>query len=335
MQIIPLSSCKEFRVPEKRPLRETKSLPIMRKFWGHENDSVVHQYLDDHPDTNLYIMRRDHSAYIPQRYTERMTELGLLPGTGFRHGDEVDEVIVTHAHSSQRAGLTRQSSVSSKPRNGSVSDSEPNRRHVKKDKSPGLEDIESDSKNKNKRNSVTVVTPRPKADKATQAVDQEIVRETNWELYEGIYLLFRRISFKVPYQVTKGTSLSSLETKDQCSVAKPRNNTMPSEQGVDSLHVSEPLNVRMPSASEKGIERETEDADDDMHKEEQNDEHDNVNAWLLRHQQLLERPDVPFHRQATRETEDSGFDDNLGNYSRHGGRLSLPSVLLGESDKLS
>ena len=328
-------------IPLKRPLRETQSLPIMRKYWDKEYERLNRNQILE-TDSDIKIGK--HDIWSASKCVKiHSPNTGLHSGHGIHYCVESDDFTRNagvQQVTAQRSGLTRQDSVFSKVSSVSTSDktnsrSGSNRHRSKGGKSSGFRNIEIQDIVKSNRTSISLVTPKATVDKATQAFDHEIMKETKWDLFEGVYLLLRKISIKVP-QYTSETSISSTETRVQHYSAGSRQLTLSCDQGtsVDKASTSVPVQCHVSTAVSQEIKDQPKETEVDNNQAENRDEHETVNAWLLRHQQLLRRPEVALRRQVTRDTEDSGFDDNPSNYNRHSARLSLPTVCLGNVDHI-
>ncbi|KAL4223275.1 hypothetical protein ACF0H5_016747 [Mactra antiquata] len=174
-------------------------------------------------------------------------------------------------------------------------------------------------------NDVTIIIPRAKTDKSCQVSDDEIKRETGWDIVEKTYLLLRRISIKIPCyssDVISGPPFSDNQTN------RLSTDSIANEQLLQVPHIPV-LNTDYPNR-QKNV--------NDVHEINQNNRtsratethtnHKNVNAWFERNNILNRSNTFGQVRQYTIETVDSGFDDNQNSshVNRHG-RLSLPSLL--------
>lgn len=243
-------------------------------------------------------------------------------------------------NSSQRFGLTRQISVS-KPSDESDktdSNSDTGRKSKKGDNSSKFKNIEPHDRFKNK-DRVSLVAPTATVDKSTQVTDQEILAETEWDFLEGVYLLLRRISVKVPNHVDLDLQQTDCPTtltgKIKCfDVVVPQYSASVEREDVPNERASH-LPGQLTSANRdsqnlemKNNERHGDEGNGKMRKRDNRSDQTDVNAWLEKNGEFLGGPEVPVPRQATMETEDSGFDDNPANFNRLG-RFSLPAVWFG------
>lgn len=182
-------------------------------------------------------------------------------------------------------------------------------------------------------NTVTVVIPKAKIDKTTQVNHNEIKKETGWDLIEGVYLLLRKISVKIPRQV----DISAPNVSSDPESAVSNSNVSPEgvPLGNTCLHV--PLSPR----GDADYPPRSRSPDDDrrepinlvsmgLHVRQNMENIGNVNAWFERNRQLNVTNRLSTVRQYTIETVDSGFDDNHApsNFNRQG-RFSLPNLLSG------
>ncbi|XP_045172625.2 uncharacterized protein LOC123534440 [Mercenaria mercenaria] len=200
--------------------------------------------------------------------------------------------------------------------------------------------IHSDRENNaDGKNEVTIIIPKAKIDKCTQVSHVEITKETGWDLLEGVYLLLRKISIKIPSETDVARPAVS-------AVANPVEimQRLPSQEDIPTENISPYRNLlqvplsprddrdypRRPSST--GNNRRIPNIIELEGQFEQfnNESHRNVNAWFERNS-LLNGPNrlAPV-RQYTMETVDSGFDDSQSpaSYNRQG-RHSLPNVLSG------
>lgn len=311
----------------------------MRTFWqrnAHYTHDVIfdthHTNSDFHPNNDQRIRR----AKSHQSLSREQPSFGC----SLSADDSCQSSVIPtnqSGFSNQRIGLTRQCPVFSKASSDSVSDktesnSESNRKNRNKGRKSEFKNIEPQGRDKDSKNNVSLIAPKATVDKSTQVSDKEIIQETNWDLFEGVYLLLRRISIKVPCSIPVGAEArhlsNSSQTKDEAtSRSRECTRSVGSEMKKPSGSASNSLSISAVNI-EQGKTDNCRNSDLLADGSQRGSDHEGVNAWLDRHDQLLRRQEAPLHRQVTRETEDSGFDDNPANFSRHG-RLSLPSVLTG------
>lgn len=202
--------------------------------------------------------------------------------------------------------------------------------------------INSDEENKAvAKNEITVIIPKAKIDKYTQVAQHDITRETGWDLIEGVYLLLRKISIKLPCQTDNVRKISvptslSLESNFVGTNGKSSSeNVLLDKNRLQVPHSPRDERDYPPRRPCTGTEKK---ADYDLpghHLLLRDESHRNVNAWFERNSLLNSPNRLAPVRQYTIETVDSGFDDSLywSNCNRQG-RLSLPNVLSGKTTSI-
>jgi hypothetical protein len=198
-------------------------------------------------------------------------------------------------------------------------------------------DAENNTENKNE---VTIVIPKAKIDKFTQVSHSEITKETGWDLLEGVYLLLRKISIKIPSESNVTSPANKLVSKPVEGMDRihPRVNMTKDDTEPDCNRLQVPLSPRddrdYPRRPYLSLNNKRVSSDLELHgqlEQLNNENFRNVNAWFERNNLLNSPNRLAPVRQYTMETVDSGFDDSQipANFNRHG-RFSLPNVLSGK-----
>ena len=175
---------------------------------------------------------------------------------------------------------------------------------------------------------VHIVIPKPKVDKSTQVSHTEITTETGWGVIEGLYLLMRRMSLKVPtlpgdIDDAKGIQSDS-QRNLQIGTVSDNGRELPNaardarDGHGNAVKGAPPGSLILPSLNVEAVLQ-----NDNTEARNRN----NVDDWLERNQEIMniQANLLEPARQLTEETVDSGFDDNPTNFNRSP-RWSLPLI---------
>ena len=172
---------------------------------------------------------------------------------------------------------------------------------------------------------VHIVIPKPKVDKATQVTAVEITAETGWDILEGMYLLLRRISIKVPTSYEHVNALEHTNTN-------PPSGLKAVSQSITTVNTSDPKVTDQGIVCNKNLVEEKKAisnfvAETSRRSNDPNTRNMNhVDDWLERNREMMNsQANLQPVRQMTIETVDSGFDDNPANFNRTP-RWSLPLI---------
>ena len=171
---------------------------------------------------------------------------------------------------------------------------------------------------------VRIVIPKPKVDKSTQVTDVEITSETGWNIIEGMYMLLRRISIKVPNQETGENSCNEKIEHQQELKAVTQNTS--SSKAVDIIVNSKDVSSNQKHGNESKKLSKFIVENDRLNNEANNRNMNHVDDWLERNQEIMNKHVLlQPARQMTIETVDSGYDDNPAHFNRNP-RWSLPLI---------
>ena len=171
---------------------------------------------------------------------------------------------------------------------------------------------------------VRIVIPKPKVDKSTQVTDVEITSETGWNIIEGMYMLLRRISIKVPNQET-GENSCNEKREHQQELRDVTQNTS-SSKAVDMIVNSRDASSNQKHGNESKKLTKFIVENDRLNNEANNRNMNHVDDWLERNQEIMNKHVLlQPARQMTIETVDSGYDDNPAHFNRNP-RWSLPLI---------
>ena len=175
---------------------------------------------------------------------------------------------------------------------------------------------------------VHIVIPKPKVDKSTQVSHTEITTETGWDMMEGLYLLMRRMSLKVPTLPGDAGDVIAEKSNNAKIIPigavsdngrKVTNAARDAREGNGNMNARTPLgNIVLPSLNVEAVRQ-----NETLEVRNRN----NVDDWLERNREIMniQANLLEPARQLTVDTVDSGFDDNPTNYNRSP-RWSLPLI---------